>query len=381
MAVKARSDTITLVRVSDEGISHVWEGTDGLHVSTQAKPSSGSADAGRHILLTALGILLSAEGGKTLMALTGSTASDGGAVTLCDAAGKRRLAVTTAGVTMYAADGTTQVATLAADSTLGSASGKHVVLSGSSGIALMDGTTTLASFTASAAVIGQAAGRHVAVTSGGIALMNGSTTIMNVTTSSIDFGAYGKILNASGQMDIFGNVGVVLRSSNRDASGTIRTDSAAGVGIMMGSDGKQKAIVQADSVLISGTSIGIGSLSLSDATTKTGPVALSPSTAYIDTSVGGVRAWARCGVAGLAAEVKLKTSLPNGKQTTLGTVPAALRPPSSMPYGEVLGVFSMQGAPFSLMVRVSGKGVVTLENNSGSNTPAGWAVGSFCWPL
>ena len=66
MAVKARSDTITLVRVSDEGISHVWEGTDGLHVSTQEKPSSGNADAGRHILLTALGILLSAEGGPAL---------------------------------------------------------------------------------------------------------------------------------------------------------------------------------------------------------------------------------------------------------------------------------------------------------------------------
>lgn len=243
MAVKARSDTITLVRVSDEGISHVWEGTDGLHVSTQEKPSSGSADAGRHILLTALGILLSAEGGKTLMALTGSTASDGGAVTLYDSAGKRRLAVTTAGVTMYAADGTTQVATLAADSTLGSASGKHVVLSGSSGIALMDGTTTLASFTASAAVIGQASGKHISVTSSGIQIMSGTTTLMSVSPSSIAFGTFGEVLNSAGQMKVYGPAGAYF--------GAVSKDSDAGVGLLNVS-GSARAILRAASYEIAG---------------------------------------------------------------------------------------------------------------------------------
>ncbi len=242
--------------------SHVWVDSSGrLHVSTQGKPESGDVDSGRHLLLTAAGIALSA-GASPLLDMTGGTS---GRIDLYDANGKRRLSVTAGGVVTWDADGTTATATLAADSTLGKVAGKHIVLSGANGVALMDGNAVLSSFTASAATVGQASGKHVSVTPGGIALMDGTATLASFTASGVLLGqnstaAYvdfcaglGSIsYTSAGQISLSSAKGVVIRPVTRAAA------TSDGVGIVptgSGSSASSQAIMTAGSYLIAGQAL------------------------------------------------------------------------------------------------------------------------------
>lgn len=185
-AAKAQATAGDALSVAGGVASHVWADSSGqVHVSTQARPAGGDADHGRHLLLGALGMSLRVDA-QRMVDVTGGAS---GRVDVYDAGGRRRMSVTPSGVVTWDADGTTATATLAADSTLGKASGKHIVLSGSSGISLMDGARVLSSFTASAAVVGQASGKHIAITSGGVQVLDGDAVAASFDKDSIDFGS------------------------------------------------------------------------------------------------------------------------------------------------------------------------------------------------
>ena len=161
--------------------SHVWENTAGLHVSTNEKPASGD-DTGRNVLLNALGILL-----RNATTVLGSFTGSG--IVLYDGDGTPRLSITSSGVQMLDADGRTEVAHFAANTQLGKAAGKHIVLDASSGIVLMDGSAILGSFNPSAMTVGNTSGLHLATTANGIGIYQGGTLLALFGPTSVQLGA------------------------------------------------------------------------------------------------------------------------------------------------------------------------------------------------
>lgn len=189
-----------------------------------------------------------------------------------------------------------------------------------------------------------------------------SSTIMSVDSDSVDFAALGAYLEAYGtsQVSLRASAGAYLRCG--------ATDSDAGVGLTGSSS--QTAIIRAASYEIAGKTMTHANLGY-----LLGKTSQTLSTGCVVTSRGGIVT--------LNLERTISSSISTWGSLSLGTISNSwMRPASSMPNSEVIGVASATSFDGTAIVRVKSTGVVTVENMSETYVmPSGaWVFCSMSWP-